>query len=102
MPPGRVSEHILDEVVLVQVDGNESEAVQDEEGAERRVGFVVKDTQGAVEGERICLGGLKVVLRGGEEGCEMLIGDLADREGRAVDAKEATRSYRELSFLPST
>jgi len=32
----------------------------------------------------------------------MLIGDLADREGGAVDAKEATRSYRELSFLPST
>jgi len=98
---GRVSEHILDEVVLIQVDGNESEAVQGEEGAERRVGFVVKDTQGAVEGERVCLGGLKVV-RGGEEGCEMLIGNLADREGGAVDAKEATRSYRELSFLPST
>ena len=90
MPPGGVSEHILDEVVLIQVDGKESEAVQAEEGPERRVGFVVEDAQGAVEEKRVYLGGLKVVLRGGEERCEILIGDLADREGRAVDAEEST------------
>ena len=46
---GRVSRHhhrevILDEVVFVQVDKKESEAVQGEEGPERGIGFVVKDT----------------------------------------------------------
>lgn len=44
---------ILDEVVFVQVDKKESEAVQGEEGPERGVGFVVKDTQGAVKGDRV-------------------------------------------------
>ena len=46
-----LSAMILDEVIFVQVDKSESEALQFEEGAVRCVRFVVKDTQCAVKWE---------------------------------------------------
>jgi hypothetical protein len=84
---GRIRYHsvvILHEVIFVQVDKSESQAVQYEKGPERCVGFVVKDTKGAVYGDRVLLAGLKVLVL--EEGCEILIGNLADRYSGSVDA----------------